>query len=297
MGGKSDLHKEAVGKALAAFAADIVAEGRAALDTPGRSDAVAVHDFRKAMKRWRAFLRLVERPLGEEARRLRSAARDLARELAPARDGQSALDALADLAGADGGLSARSLATLRERLEAMRRQAETAALTEAMRARMRAALDSAGSALHDWPLEDIRFAEVVAGLTEGYRRARAAVPSEWPQADSEELHELRARVVVHRYQMELVGPLWPRFGKLWVGEAQRLRERLGTCQDLAVLGGLAAPRQPLAPWRARLAPLIAARQAAHVAAAARIAGRLFAERPAAFRRRLLALWQGGKAAA
>ena len=36
--------------------------------------------------------------------------------------------------------------------------------------------------------------------------------------------------------------------------------------------------------------LIAAREAAHVKAAAKVAGRLFAEKPRAFRRRLEALW-------
>ena len=86
-------------------------------------------------------------------------------------------------------------------------------------------------------------------------------------------------------------PLWPRLGKLWVNEAQRLRDRLGHCQDLDVLVRLSGPRQPLAPWRSRLMPLIGARQRTHVVAAARLAGRLFAEKPRAFRRRLLALWE------
>jgi hypothetical protein len=61
-----------------------------------------------------------------------------------------------------------------------------------------------------------------------------------------------------------------------------------------VLRGFTAPHQPLAPWRSRLAPLIAARQAAHAKAAQRIAGRLFAERPRAFRKRMEALWKSGK---
>jgi len=37
-------------------------------------------------------------------------------------------------------------------------------------------------------------------------------------------------------------------------------------------------------------PLIERRRAAHAAAAQRLAGRLFAEKPKAFRRRLVALW-------
>jgi hypothetical protein len=90
--------------------------------------------------------------------------------------------------------------------------------------------------------------------------------------------------------MELVVPLWPRIGRLWVDEAQRLRDRLGTCQDLAVLAQLTAPQQPLARWRSRLAPLIAARRTSHVEYARRLARRLFAERPRAFRERLEAMW-------
>ncbi len=109
------------------------------------------------------------------------------------------------------------------------------------------------------------------------------------------LHDLRSRVVAHRYQMELVEPLWPKFGRLWVAEAQRLRDRLGAFQDLSVMQGFTAPHQPLAPWRARLTPVIAARQAVHAKAAQRIAGRLFAERPRAFRKRMEALWKSGKA--
>jgi hypothetical protein len=98
-------------------------------------------------------------------------------------------------------------------------------------------------------------------------------------------------VIEHRYQMELVEPLWPRLGKLWVEEAQRLRDRLGRYQDLAVLSGLTAPHQLLAPWRSRLARPITDRQTVHLNAAARLAGRLFAERPKAFHRRLRAIWQ------
>ena len=105
------------------------------------------------------------------------------------------------------------------------------------------------------------------------------------------LHDLRRRVVAHRYQMELVEPLWPKFGRVWVAEAQRLRDRLGAHQDLSMLLAFTAPHQVLAPWRSRLTPLIAERQAAHAKASSRIAGRMLAEKPRAFRRRIEALWK------
>ena len=81
-----------------------------------------MHDFRKAMKCWRALLRLLEPFLGDDARRLRTEARDFARELAGARDAQSALDALDDLTDDKTPLSARTIASIRGRLDEMRRR-------------------------------------------------------------------------------------------------------------------------------------------------------------------------------
>src|SRR5258707_1213124 len=172
----------AVGAALGAVARETLSEVRAVLDDAERSDAVAVHDVRKALKRWRALLRLLESFLGDDA------------------------------------------------------------------------------------------------------------PKDWDKAGPDPLNELRIVGVAHRYQMELVEPLWPKFGKVWVSEAQRLRDRLGAFQDLSVLLGFTVPHGALAPWRSRITPLILARQAKHAKAAQRLANRLLAERPKAFRRRLAALW-------
>src|SRR6202045_2333629 len=107
----------AAGEALRAVARDILGEARSAIEDPAHSDAVAVHEFRRAMKRWRALLRLLAPFLAQDGKRLRNEARDLARELAGARDAQSALDGLADLAGHGLTLSGRSLATVRGRIE------------------------------------------------------------------------------------------------------------------------------------------------------------------------------------
>jgi CHAD domain-containing protein len=130
-------------------------------------------------------------------------------------------------------------------------------------------------------------------LVLGFRAARRALPGSWPDAEPEDLHDLRKRIVNHRYQMETVAPMWPRFGRAWVAEAQRLRDRLGRHQDLTLLTALIAPHQPLAPWRSRLAPAIAQRMKDHVAAARRTASRLFVEKPGAFRRRLDVIWEMG----
>jgi len=282
----------AVGEALRAVARDILSEARTAIEDPAHSDAVAVHDFRRAMKRWRSFLRMLD-PFLEDGRQLRNEARDLARSLGGARDGQSALDALDDLAKHGLTLSARSLATIRSRIESLRQSAETNVLTGDMRLRLTGTLAQAESAVERWPLHTLTFADVADRLALGFRDARQALPRSWSEAEPEDLHELRKRIVNHRYQMETVAPVWPRFGRMWVGEAQRLRDRLGRHQDLTLLTALMQPHQPLAPWRSRLAPAIAQRMLDHVAAARRIASRLFVEKPGAFRRRLEVIWEMG----
>src|SRR5215831_10375327 len=216
----------AVGEALRGVARDILAEARAAIEDSAKSDADAVHDFRRAMKRWRALLRLVEPFVGEEARR----GRDLAHALTGARNAQSALDALADLEKHGLTLSARSIVGLRQRIEAIKQAAETT-LNADMRLRLGSALDQAAVVVERWPLHTLTFDDIADQLTRFYRDARRMIPAHWPDTDAEELHELRKRVVIHRYQIDIIEPLWPRFVKMWSGEAQRLRDRLGKHQD------------------------------------------------------------------
>jgi CHAD domain-containing protein len=278
------------GDGLAAAARSIIADGRRALTDPELSDPEAVHEVRKALKRWRALLRLLGRPLGEQADQMRMEARELMRAIAGARDAQSALDALGDLRKADAPFSQTSTETIRARLTEMRDAAEAKSFTKTMRDRLSRYLDYATLSLERWPLKAIDFDTVTDGLTSTYRRARQLVPDGWSDAEAEHLHDLRRRVVEHRHQMDLVEPLWPRLGKVWAEEAQRLRNQLGACQDLAVLTNLTAPHEPLAPWRSRLSPLIEERRRAHLSTAQRLSGRLFAEKPKAFRRRIAALW-------
>lgn len=277
------------GEGLRTASGEVLDEARRQIDDRDVPDAMAVHEFRKGMKRWRALLRLFEPVLGQEAAQLRVEARDLARELAGSRDARSAIDGLADLGKEP--LPGRTRATLESRLEELCKTAEAATLTDDLRERLRDALDQAAAAARRWPLDDVAFSAIADGLAASYARTRKAVPEDWAKATPEDLHELRQRVVVHRYQMDLVVPLWPKIGRAWVSEAQKLRDRLGHHQDLTVLKDFTAPHQPIARWRSRLVPLIEARQAEHASGAGRVARRLFAEKPKAFRNRLLGLWE------
>lgn len=283
------------GDGLAGAARSIIADARRAIADPELSEAEAVHEVRKALKRWRALMRLLAHALGEPADQMRAEARELMRTLAGARDAQGALDALTDLRKAEPPISPTSLDTMRARLTELRDAAEATSFTVEAREKISRYLDFATLSLERWPLKGIDFVTVTDALTVTYRRARQLVPENWEEADAEHLHDLRRRVVEHRHQMDLVEHLWPRLGKVWAEEAQRLRNQLGACQDLAVLTRFTAPHQPLAPWRSRLGPVVQTRHAAHIKNAARIAGRLFAEKPKAFHRRISALWSARNA--
>jgi CHAD domain-containing protein len=294
MGEKPALQpKAAIGPALRSIARHILDQARTAMTDPERSDQDAVHDFRRAIKQWRAFMRLLA-PFIPDAARWRQEARDHARSLASARDGQSALNAFDDLIKKALPLSPRSIASIRGRIAAIRDSEEEAVLTPQLRQSILAWVDAAAAAVDQWPLDPFEFAAIAAQLAEGYRRARGLIPDAWSQASPEDLHRLRQRVVEHRYQMEIVEPLWPRHGRMWTEEAERLRDRLGRSQDLEILKRLTAPHQPLAHWRSRLMPACAERHAELTHRAARIALRLFAEKPKAFRRRLETLWEHGR---
>jgi CHAD domain-containing protein len=294
MGKKAALQpKAAIGPAVRAIAGNILAGARAVMTDPELSSQDAVHEFRRAMKEWRALMRLLA-PFIPDAERWRVEARDHARSLAHARDGQAALNAFEDVLKRGLVLSERTQATVRGRIEALRGSEERAVLTPDLQTTIIGWIDGAAAAVEASPLDPFDFSAIAAQLAVGYRGARRRLPSDWTLASDAELHQFRQRVVDHRYQMELVEPLWPRFGKMWTEEAERLRDRLGKCQDLAVLERLTGPHQPLAHWRSRLTPACAERRLQLTHRAARIARRLFAERPKAFRRRLETLWEEGR---
>src|SRR5271163_985235 len=169
MGDKPALQPEAaIGPAVRAIAGRILGKARIAIVDPERSNETAVHDFRRAMKEWRALLRLLA-PFIPDATRWRHEARDHARSLAHARDGAAALNAFDNLV--DKGilvLSARSSGTLRSRIEAMRGSEEQAVLTPALRDAIVAWLDATASGVEEWPLDPFDFSSIAAQLSRAY---------------------------------------------------------------------------------------------------------------------------------
>lgn len=279
------------GEAVRSAARLILTNARATIEEKTNPDVKLIHDFRRCMKRWRALLILIAPIIGADLKTLKADAHDMARALGGARDAQSALDALTDLSEHGLTLSERSQKTLQTRIDEVRHTAETTTLTDDTRKQLVRTLNRSLAAVEHWPLHSVTFTDIAERLAAGYRAARRAAPKNWSDADGEVLHELRKRIIHHRYQMEIAIPFWKNFGEKWIEGAQRLRTSLGKHQDLLVLAGLTAPHEPLAAWRARLLPAIEQRKVHHARAAGRIATRMFVEKPKAFRRRLDAIWK------
>ena len=266
---------------------DGLAEAATAVE-PGRfSDEVAIHEFRKAMKRHRALLRLTAPLRGESATAERRRAGDIARQLAGARDLTAALDGLTDLTRKRM-LRAELATPVRAAIEAEREHAHTAQLDATTRAEIVAFEEQARAEAVHLGEADFPMRALIDGLARGYRAMIKAAPADWSVVPSESLHALRKAVVIHRYQMELARPLWPRHIELWIDEAQKLRDRLGAHQDLEALARFVADRPALLDRRqhARLLTALRLRQRQHIVAAEQQFARLGAERPSAFADRL-----------
>lgn len=283
---------------LRAAANAILDSAKSSLAAAPAADATrAIHDFRVAMKRWRAFLRLVEPFISEEAVLLRREATLLTRNLGASRDAQAACDAFSDIvkaADSTEGFDDGARQAIEARLAKLRGTAESGALGSAALQRLSAAVARAETEMKDWPLDDIAFADLAAGLAGSYRRARRRRPQDFSKASDADLHEFRKAVVILRYQVDIVAPLWPRMWRTFASELQRLRTQLGKSNDLTVLSTLAEPRAPLSRWKKHIAARVATRRQQHAQRAQRIAGRVFSESPRAFRRRLLELWNAAQ---
>ena len=275
---------------------EILAEAGVALEAlNAEKPGGAVHDYRVALKRWRALLRLLQGEIGDEAVALRREAGLLGRTFNSSRDAQAALDALTDIAEskeiAAPSISQRTRTTIADRLEGIRTASEAGALdAEAVR-RLHAGLTRALACASAWPLESMTFEDIAAALAQSYRRARRRLPHDWRTASAEDIHEFRKAVVTFRYQIELIEALWPKMWRTFTDEVQKLRVQLGRSNDLVVLGGLTQPKQPLARWRSRLARPIENQRRVHLNRARTLSSRMFAETPQSFQKRIEAMWK------
>ncbi len=279
-----------------------------------------VHEARKALKRLRALLRLLEDVLGENAYERESAVvRDAGRRLAQARDAEvllSTLDALIDRHPKQLG-GRRAVRRLRARMKMERDGAAERALADAAGDGMLAELLGLRARCATWELAAIEQIDALEPALsriygKGRKRMRRAARAAGKRTSGRRLHEWRKRVKDLRYVAEMLDRAnadrraretakrktrkRDRKRAAFVGavarRADELGELLGEEHDLGVLAehvraesrsGAAAPGRRS---RKALLKMIARRRKRLRKRAMRDGERLYSSRPKPFVRRI-----------
>jgi CHAD domain-containing protein len=212
---------------------------------PGPPDEKAVHETRKALKRLRALLRLLEHELGAETYARESATlRDVASHLSGARDAAvmlSTLDALIERHPRKLAKSA-SVRKLRRRLQTERARLQQHTLAEpASRGYVLGELHAFRWRVATWQLSDKPGIELVDSdlsrlYRQGRQRYRRAALDRGKRITT--MHEWRKRVKDLRYAAEMLdrrgsSESAPALRKI-AGRADDLSELLGEDHDLAI---------------------------------------------------------------
>ena len=236
------------------------------------TDAEAIHDARKRLKKTRALLRLTRPALKRKAFRSRNRAlRDAGRSLSAARDAEVLAETVADLASRYPGRAAFS--PVHAVLVAREEEPEGSVAT----------LDSLIEA--SWPLARLEPDMFAAALERTYVRGREAFAVADRKPTAENLHEWRKRVKDLWYQERLLEEAWPGVLKAQAKEAKKLSKLLGEDHDLSELASTLRSDPELAALSADLQPLIAERRSVLLARSRALGRRVYAEKPKHFARR------------
>jgi CHAD domain-containing protein len=254
--------------------------------------ASAIHGARKDLKKLRAVLRLVRRELGRDRFRTEDRRyRDAGRLLSSSRDAEVKLETLAALGSHSSDSLAADASRWKQALEAEREEVATAAGGEASRQidRARGLIAAGLDRIREWPFEGDSWRLMGPGLAKSYREGRRAMRRVRAKPSAENVHEWRKRVKDLWYQLRIVREAWPGLLGETVVQAHRLSDLLGDHHDLAVLEEDLAGRREVGERKAFKA-LIEQRQEELLADALELGGRLYAEKPKAFGRRLECYW-------
>ena len=279
---------EALGEEARRAVAEQLEEAIAGLED-GAGDAV--HSARKGVKKARAVLRLVRPALPRNLYRgEQRALRDAGGLLSGTRDAEVMRATAKALAEHGAG---RLPAAGFEGLHAALAELEPAGLADdddAVDDPVGTAIEELGDVLArvpGWPLDGCGLGDLRAGAARTYADGVVAWEAARGTDDVELLHDWRKRVKDLWYQHRLLRDAWPVVLTAFSDAADALGELLGDEHDLAVLAerldGLELP--PAADVEV-LAELMGERREQLRAEAFALGERLYAERPAAYERRL-----------
>ncbi len=271
---------------LGAAFAGVIGYARSRANLSGGDPVEAVHEYRKAVRRARALLRLSRPVLPYSGyRSLNAELRRAVAETSAVRDVHVLREALQRLPL---GKDARGRSVAGAAQEAMaKRQPREGAEQEVLR-RGAWALRALPERFFRALPRDVSWSDLSSGLRKSYRRARESLEAAERSGQGADVHVFRKRVKELRYQLELfeaVGDWPPRREHRGLAS---LAQRLGAATDLIALSRFAFASDGFdAPQSQRLARAVDARVAALFERELPRARKLFRERPRRFAARSL----------
>lgn len=261
----------------------------------GQSVEDSVHDARKDLKKLRSVLRLGRDELGEEVYRRESRLyRDAGRALSATRDAQVKTDTLEAL------LAARDVEAADDAVDEWGRALERDEAAAAITARERGgegitavaeAVEAGLGRIDGWPLHDDSWALIEAGLERSYGGGRRAMRRASRGSDAVRVHEWRKRAKDLWHELRILQSVWPETIAEAAERLHELGDLLGEHHDLEILREDLGERRLGRANTAGLEAAIEGRQEELLGAALELGRRIYAEKPAAFRRRIRAYWR------
>jgi CHAD domain-containing protein len=258
----------------------------------GDVPAAAVHESRKALKRLRALIRCCAPALGAKAARKHNAAiRDIGRMLSGRRDADVMLETVAKLENRFGAEGQGALRPLRSHIETVQASA-MAPLDVSALEKIRAALLEQRKQLGKVAFKNRGLDRIMDGIQASYNDGRRALKAAYKAPSDAGFHELRKAVQTHWRQMTLLARVWPEEFAVRAAAARELSQTLGDDHDIAMLK--LAAESLAAPERNPIRRLCTERQSELRDTVFFRAKRLYAEKPAAFRSRMIETWKTGR---
>ncbi len=255
-----------------------------------------IHSARKSIKRIRAILRLVRDDIGTKTyKRHNTAFRNLARDLAGARDSKVLLDTLVALIEEQPKLDQGTFAAIRQHLQA-EYEAKAGQLDEKSEVIASAtdAFNDAQKRINAMTFSHNGFKAFKPGLQRTYSTGRVHLWMAHKHPTAEAFHEWRKYVKYLWHQVEVLGPMWPSLLVPYADELHTLSDYLGDDHDFAVL------KQTLYDLPAdvidgeavyQMSNIIDGKRLRLEKAAFQLGKRLYAEETEPFVERLNAYWQ------